>query len=59
MAVAAATEAIRNEAVARRLMWMFLQNATIQNSGESSTDNEIQFVVNDLVNFAAGVDTSA
>ena len=43
---------------ARRLMWMVLQNATVQTSGEASTDNDIQFVVNGLVSFAAGVDTS-
>ncbi len=46
------------EVEARRLMWMFLQNATIQASGEASTDNDVQFVTNGLVDFAAGVDTS-
>ena len=46
------------EGEARRLMWMVLQNATIQASGEASTDNDIQFVVSGLVDFAAGVDTS-
>ena len=46
------------EVEARRLMWMVLQNATIQTSGEASTDNDVKFVVNGLVDFAAGVDTS-
>jgi len=46
------------EAEAQRAMWVFLQNATIQTSGEASTDNDIQFVVNGLVNFLAGVDTA-
>ena len=46
------------ESEARRLMWMFLQNATIQTAGEAATDNDVLFVVNGLVNFAAGVDTS-
>ena len=84
VALAAAAEAVRNEAAAtanhaarfawatgtvlgnergpeseaRRLMWMVLQNATIQAAGEASTDNDVQFVVNGLVNFAAGVDTA-
>lgn len=43
---------------ARRLMWMVLQNATVQDAGEAATDSDIQFVVNGLVDFAAGVDTS-
>lgn len=46
------------ETEAKRLMWMFLQNATIQSVGEAATDSDIQFTVNGLVNFAAGVDTS-
>jgi hypothetical protein len=43
---------------ADRAMWIIVQNATIQASGEASTDNDIQFTVNGLVNFLAGVDTS-
>jgi hypothetical protein len=46
------------ETEAERLMWLVLQNTTIANAGEAATDNEIQFVINGLVNFAAGVDTS-
>jgi hypothetical protein len=33
----------------------FLSNTTIQSGGNSSTDNDIQFVVNSLINTYAGV----
>jgi hypothetical protein len=46
------------QAEADRAMWIIVQNATIQASGEASTDNDVQFVVNGLVDFLAGVDTS-
>lgn len=47
------------EEEAKRAMWIFLQNATIQAAGEASTDGDIEFVANGLVNFLADVDTSA
>lgn len=40
---------------ANEMMWQVLSNATIQASGQASTDNDIQFVVNSLVDsFATG-----
>jgi len=41
---------------ADRAMWLVVQNATVQASGEETTDNDLQFTVNGLVNFLAGVD---
>ena len=41
-------------AMAERMMWGVLSNATIQANGESSTDNDIQFVVNSLIDSYAG-----
>jgi len=41
---------VNAESAANRMMWGLLGNATIQSSGESSTDNDIQFVVNGLIN---------
>ena len=50
--------ATKPEEEAKRAMWIFLQNSTIQTAGEASTDNDIGFVSDGLVNFLAGVDTS-
>lgn len=36
-----------------QIMWRVLGNATIAASGVSSTDNDIQFVVNSLIDFVA------
>jgi hypothetical protein len=47
------------EQEAERAMWLFLQNATIQDAGEAATDGDIQFMANALVDFLAGVDTAA
>lgn len=41
---------VNAEAAASRMMWGLLGNATIQTNGEASTDNDIQFVVNGLIN---------
>ncbi len=38
---------------AARIMWGLLSNATIATSGESSTDGDIQFVINSLVDTMA------
>lgn len=35
--------------MAEKLMWGVLGNSTIQASGDASTDNDIQFVVNGLI----------
>lgn len=40
--------------VAERMMWGVVGNATIQTSGEASTDNDIQFVINGLIDTFAG-----
>jgi len=45
-------------AEADRAIWIVLQNATVNAAGEAVTDNDLQFTVNGLVNFLAGVDTS-
>lgn len=37
-------------AAAEEMMWGVVGNATIQASGDASTDNDIQFVVNGLIN---------
>jgi hypothetical protein len=39
-----------NEAHSQSEYARFLSNATIQSSGNSSSDNDIQFVVNGMVN---------
>jgi hypothetical protein len=40
---------------ATRMMWGILGNPTIQNAGAASTDGDVQWVVNSLINtFAAG-----
>lgn len=40
---------------ATEMIWQVLSNATIASSGENSTDNDIQFVINGLINnFATG-----
>jgi len=36
-----------------QMIWMVMQNATIQSSGLSSTDNDIQFVVNSNIDLLA------
>ncbi len=38
------------QAAAEEMLWGVVGNATIQASGDASTDNDIQFVVNSLVN---------
>lgn len=49
--VAWAKAALQNaQAAAEEMMWGVVGNATIQASGDSSTDNDIQFVVNGLIN---------
>lgn len=46
---------VNAEAVAGRMFWGVLGNATIAAAGEAATDNDIQFVVNGLINtFATG-----
>ncbi len=37
-------------AMAERMMWGVLGNATIASEGDASTDNDVQFVVNSLIN---------
>lgn len=44
---------INAEAVGTRMMWGVLGNATIQASGDASSDNDIQYVVNGLINVFA------
>jgi hypothetical protein len=50
---------------AKRIFWMIAQNATIADgytlnpNGSTVTDGDIEFTVNGLVDFMAGVDTSA
>ena len=38
------------EPVVTQMVWLAMQNATILSSGLSSTDNDIQFVVNSNIN---------
>ena len=43
------------DAATNRMMAEIVNNATIQDAGESATDNDIKFVVNDAINkFAIG-----
>lgn len=64
VAIVAAAEAVRNEASdvashAERFSWaVSVLSSERQPESEASTDNDIQFTVNGLVNFLAGVDTS-
>lgn len=37
------------ESEAKRMMWGLISNATIQASGIDSTDNDIQFTINGLI----------
>lgn len=49
--VAWAKESLTNtQQMADRMMWGMLQNASIQTNGNASSDNDIQFVVNSLIN---------
>lgn len=41
------------ETVAEQMLWLVVQNPTIQTNGLSSSDNDIQFVVNSYVDFLA------
>ena len=41
------------EARAKTIFGLVLSNATIQTSGDASTDNDIQFVVNGFINTVA------
>ena len=41
------------ETRAKRIFGLVLSNATIQSSGDASTDNDIQFVVNSFINTVA------
>ena len=36
---------------AKRWKWMIIQNATIAASGDASTDNDIEFAVNSLIDY--------
>jgi len=46
-----AKNAMKNpDTVTDQMVWLVVQNATIQSSGISSTDNDIQFVVNSNIN---------
>ena len=54
------------ESEAKRAIWLVLQNVTIQDeyttdpaTGGATTDSDVQFVVNGLVNVLSGADTSA
>lgn len=48
--VAWATVALNDApAMAERFLWGVVGNASIQTSGDASTDNDIQFVVNSLI----------
>jgi len=42
--------------MAARWIWKILENATIQASPETATDNDVQFVVNSIVNTMANRD---
>jgi hypothetical protein len=44
---------INAEESAEKILWALVQNPTIQSSGLSSTDNDIQFVVNSLIDIFA------
>lgn len=49
-----AKASIRNaESTADQMLWLVVQNGTIQTNGLSSTDNDIQYVVNSYINFLA------
>lgn len=39
------------ELEAKKQLWLIIQNATIKSSGEASTDNDIQFVINGLIDY--------
>jgi len=45
---------VNADSVATRMMWGVLGNATIQSNGEASSDNDVQYVVNGLINTFAG-----
>ncbi len=45
---------VNAEASAERMFWGVLGNATIQSSGNSATDGDIQYIVNGLINTFAG-----
>jgi len=44
---------INAETVAEQMLWLVVQNPTIQTNGLSSSDNDIEFVVNSYINFLA------
>lgn len=49
-----AKESIKNaESAAEQMLWLVVQNPTIQTNGLSSSDNDIQFVVNSYIDFLA------
>lgn len=41
------------EAMTQRMFWGLVSNATIQASGEASSDGDIQFVINSLIDSVA------
>lgn len=50
-----ASDALANtKGMTERMLWGVWGNSTIQTSGDASTDNDIQFVVNGLVNTYSG-----
>lgn len=49
-----ANDALKDaQLMTEKIMWRVLGNATIAANGEASTDNDIQFVVNSLIDFVA------
>lgn len=49
-----ADEALKDaQLMAEKIMWRVLGNASIAANGEASSDSDIQFVVNSLIDFVA------